>query len=113
MGMASSPRLRCLKTVAPLARQRDLEVWSVAELGPGDGERTLKWLRGVAKGVVVVACSHGEVIARVLSSLRTTDGLDLGQRPPWGKGSTWKPFGQGGTFNDARILFPPAFLGSE
>lgn len=79
----SSPSLRCIQTVEPLAEQLGLTVEPVEELAEGQGPEPLvlarKWLK---RGVV--ACSHGDVIPFVVGAL-VPDLAEL----PCAKGSAW------------------------
>jgi 8-oxo-dGTP diphosphatase len=88
----SSPTLRCLQTVQPLARDRFLDVEPEAALGVDAGPaqlRALFWNRAVRNAVL---CTHGETIGRLFAEL-VVDGLVV-QRVvegplDWPKGSTW------------------------
>jgi 8-oxo-dGTP diphosphatase len=83
----SSPYLRCVETVAPLAHRRDLEVEQLSSLAPNhDVQLILAWLRALPDHSVL--CSHGAVIARVMEIL-TRQGVDLDGPSTWRKGSTW------------------------
>jgi broad specificity phosphatase PhoE len=79
----SSPSLRCIQTVEPLAEQLRLTVEPIEELAEGQGPEPLalarKWLKRD-----VVACSHGDVIPFILDVL-VPDLAEL----PCAKGSTW------------------------
>jgi 8-oxo-dGTP diphosphatase len=84
----SSPTLRCLQTVEPLARDRLLQVEPVPALGvvPRPAELlALFWdleLRGT------VLCTHGEGIGLLLTRL-LADVLVVEDPMDWAKGSTW------------------------
>lgn len=65
----SSPYLRCLQTVEPLARRLGLPVEETGVLGEGgDWEEALRLLEENA-GFNVVACSHGDVIPKVVEAV--------------------------------------------
>ena len=87
VAVLSSPSVRCVQTVEPLARLHDLEV------------RSVDWLRegtpaSVARGEVLglagpaVVCSHGDVIAELVRSF-ADDGMPIDGPVTWKKGSTW------------------------
>jgi len=84
----SSPTLRCQQTVQPLARDRFLEVESLAALGVDAGPtqlRRLLWDRGLRNAVL---CTHGGTIGRLLAEL-VTEGLVVEDPLDWPDGSTW------------------------
>lgn len=99
----SSPSLRCIQTVEPLAEQLGLTVEPLEQLAEGRGPDALrlarKWLNRD-----VVACSHGDVIPFILGAIVP----DLVEVPPCAKGSTWilqhSPPGDVG----ARYVPPPS-----
>jgi len=66
----SSPYLRCVQTLEPLAERFGSKVSSVDELVEGtSGRAALDHLLAAAEAAsVVVACSHGDVIPAVLST---------------------------------------------
>jgi phosphohistidine phosphatase SixA len=85
----TSPYLRCVQSVEPLADARGLEVEHedlLAEGTPLDRIRGL--LRDVADAHTVL-CSHGDVIASLVTDLADR-GVDLGPDGlVWQKASTW------------------------
>ena len=107
--IASSPYLRCVQTVAPLARRLGLEVEKIDQLSPGSRGRALKWLREAVVDDVLLTCSHGEVIGPVLAGLHDEDGVELGPRPTWEKGSTWFLSRHGRVFDSATFLRAQGF----
>lgn len=103
----SSPSLRCLQTVAPLADELALEVESCEDLAEGHGDKALDVLREMAPKTVV-ACSHGDVIPELLVAFSRRDGLDLPHH--WAempKGSTWVLEGGGSGIESAYFLEAP------
>jgi 8-oxo-dGTP diphosphatase len=83
----SSPYVRCVETVTPLARRRDLEVEQLSSLAPShDVQLILAWIRALPDHSVL--CSHGAVITRVMEIL-TRQGAELDGPSIWRKGSTW------------------------
>ena len=101
----SSPSVRCVQTVRPLALARKVAVEEVQQLAEGTPARdAIELLRTTGGGVV--ACSHGDVIPAVVTSLARR-GVELVDPPEWKKGSTWVLERDGGLFTTARYLPPP------
>lgn len=84
----SSPTLRCLDTVRPLARDRFLEVEPVAALGVDAGLDPLLAMLWDQELGNAVLCTHGETIGRLVARL-AGDGFDVTGPMHWPKGSTW------------------------
>jgi phosphohistidine phosphatase SixA len=105
----SSPYLRCMETVAPIAARLGLPVVSDASLAEGHTMAGLDVVRSLV-GDSVVLCSHGDLIPHILNALVTSDGIDLGRSPRCQKGSIWllEPVGEGGCFGLATYIAPPA-----
>lgn len=103
----SSPSLRCVQTVEPLARDRGLAVDQVDELLEGaDPDDALTLLEEDAGAVV--ACTHGDIVPGVLDLLRGA-GASFAGEMAWPKASTWVLEGgaAGEGFERARYLPPP------
>jgi 8-oxo-dGTP diphosphatase len=84
----SSPSLRCVQTVRPLAADRFLEVEPLAALGVGATPAevlSLFWDPALRNAVL---CTHGETIGGLLEQL-AADGLMATDPLDWPKGSTW------------------------
>ena len=78
----SSPYVRCVQTVEPLAAARGLEVEIDERLAEGKSlKKTLKLVKSLDSGTVV--CSHGDVIGNLLTHVLPDRKLE------WQKGSTW------------------------
>jgi broad specificity phosphatase PhoE len=104
----SSPYLRCLETVGPLASAAGLEVEEEPRLAEGYGRPALDLVRSLSyAGENAVLCSHGDVIPDVLAALAHEDRVDLGPAPRVEKASVWVLRGEGGRFSSARYLPPP------
>jgi broad specificity phosphatase PhoE len=101
----SSPYLRCVQTLAPLAESAELEVELCDELAEGQSSSAVKLVRSLA-GCDVALCTHGDVIAEILVTLADEDRVDLGPNPRQAKGSVWALEGSGGSFVSARY-YPP------
>ncbi|HEY2572159.1 MAG TPA: phosphoglycerate mutase family protein [Solirubrobacteraceae bacterium] len=100
----SSPSLRCLATVIPLARRHGLEVATLAVLYEGSrASAMLQRLRQEASPVV--ACTHGDVITDLLE-LVVGSGIEL-RSPRAEKGSTWTIEIDSGRISAARYAPPP------
>jgi phosphohistidine phosphatase SixA len=79
----SSPAVRCVDTVAPLAQRYKLRVVTEKRLAEGNGELATKLLRRLARdGADVALCTHGDVVPEVMEAL----GFDCHR---CAKGSTW------------------------
>jgi 8-oxo-dGTP diphosphatase len=84
----SSPYVRCIESMAPLACIRCLAIEPSDALAEGAHVRdALGLVQKHAHGGVVV-CSHGDVIPALLEHFASL-GVDLGPRPECAKGSTW------------------------
>jgi phosphohistidine phosphatase SixA len=84
----SSPSLRCVQTVRPLAADRFLEVEPLAALGVGASPAEVLgvfWDLALRNAVL---CTHGETIGGLLGQL-AADGLTATDPLGWPKGSTW------------------------
>ena len=84
----SSPAVRCVQTVEPLARNRLLQVEEVAALGV-DADAALvesRFVHGEANNAVL--CTHGELIGRLFARL-VPAGLAVEEPLLWPKGSAW------------------------
>ena len=84
----SSPYVRCLETVVPIAGARKLPIEPEDALAEGgDLDSVLAIVRKhMSSGAVL--CSHGDVIPAVLASLAAS-GVDIGDDPRCPKGCTW------------------------
>jgi 8-oxo-dGTP diphosphatase len=103
--IVSSPYLRCLETVAPLAglHGRPVEI-DDALAEDADLEATLALLKDVGEQGGVL-CSHGDMIPAVLQHLQTM-GVDLGESPRCEKGSVWVLLTDSGSVSAATYLAP-------
>ena len=84
----SSPALRCLQTVEPLAGRLGRPVEPNQALGvDGTAAGVLELLVDPALERAAL-CTHGEQIGEVFDELRRV-GLELSDPPQWPKGCTW------------------------
>jgi 8-oxo-dGTP diphosphatase len=101
----SSPAVRCLQTVEPLARRRGLPVEPDQILGvDADPAALVALVLDPAVGEAVL-CSHGELIGAVLERLVGHD-LDDDVELIWPKGSTWVLAVEHGHLRQHRYLPP-------
>ena len=102
----SSPYVRCVETVTPLATSLGLPIEPCEALAEGGGSQAVALVRALADDKVAL-CTHGDVIPDVLVALADEDRVDLGHRPRQAKGSVWVLDAHGGTFVRATYLAPP------
>jgi phosphohistidine phosphatase SixA len=85
----TSPYVRCVQSVQPLASARGLEVEEEDRLAEGTSFDLIDRLLHEVADQHVVLCSHGDVIGAIVSELAHR-GVDLGPAGPvWAKASTW------------------------
>ena len=85
--LVSSPYVRCVQTLEPLAEHVRLPIGIDDRLTEGAAfEGALALLDEAADGVVL--CSHGDVIPETIDAL-VRRGLDLRTPPDWRKASVW------------------------
>lgn len=101
----SSPYLRCVQTVQPLAEARELGVEDNDALAEGsDWREALDLVQNAL--VPTVMCSQGDVIGALVMHL-VEDGLVPSGEARWQKGSTWILETQAQEVTSARYLSPP------
>ncbi|HET9730158.1 MAG TPA: phosphoglycerate mutase family protein [Acidimicrobiia bacterium] len=84
----SSPYVRCMETVVPLAAERKLAVEPVDALAEGaDLDDVLSLVHKHAPGGVVFS-THGDIVPMLLDYVASR-GVDIGPTPQWPKASTW------------------------
>jgi len=99
--LLSSPYLRCVQTLEPLAEARGMPVETTPVLAEGaGGAGAVELLSG---DEALVACSHGDVIEEALDLLAAA-GVALEGRPPGTRGATQgtrgAPQGAGSSFTE-------------
>ncbi|HEY5889890.1 MAG TPA: NUDIX hydrolase [Acidimicrobiia bacterium] len=102
----SSPYLRCVETVQPLADLIGAEVEVKDELAGESNADAAYALILAMSGANAVLCSHREVIPPTLSLLGR-DGLKLQSPMFCSKGSIWEVDVEGGQFGSGRYIAPP------
>ena len=101
----SSPYLRCVQTVEPLARDRGLEVREAAALAEGRGLRGAFEFMADPKLDDVVLSTHGDVVWELVEDLVRRRVIKAGEGG-YEKGSTWVVEVRDG--RPVRALFIPA-----
>ena len=107
--IVSSPFLRCLQTMEPLAEKMGLEIDTDDALTPNAGRAAVELVRALSSSRsadVVTLCTHGEVLGEVLTALAAEDGVRLERRPPGLKGSLWVLSFSDEKASDARYIGP-------
>lgn len=83
----SSPYVRCVQTLQPLAELRAMTVTTDDRLAEEEGfEPALELLGEVEDGAVL--CSHGDVIPALIEALHRR-GMKVTTAPDWRKGTIW------------------------
>jgi 8-oxo-dGTP diphosphatase len=104
--VTSSPYLRCVQTVEPLAEALGLKVEEESSLAEGSDWREALGLVGRAL-VPTVMCSQGDVIGDLVMHLVESGVVDSAEGR-WQKGSTWELETEAGAIVSARYLAPLA-----
>ena len=100
----SSPAVRCIQTVEPLADALGLEIEISDALFEGSWVTdAISFAESVDE--TVVFASHGDVIPQMLRGL-TNRGMTLVDDFRWEKGSTWVITRDGDKFTEARYVPP-------
>ena len=102
----SSPSLRCIGTVLPLARAHGVELRTHDALYEGQGASAMLALVLAAVEYPVVVCTHGDVLADLLGIL-DRGGVALPVLKAE-KAGTWTLEVDDGTVRAARYLAPPS-----
>ncbi len=103
----SSPYLRCIQSVRPLALARGLTVELSDALAEGAATVDAVALLDASPSGGVL-CSHGDVIPAVIDHLRA-GGMLIDGEPGWKKGSVWILERRTGRYIRARYVPPPRF----
>ena len=103
--LISSPYIRCLQTLQPLAARRYSSVTPDPRLAEGvDREGALELIAALPGGSVL--CSHGDVIADVMGALQRRHAEIIGE-PDWRKGTVWVLSRRDGEIVEAAVWPPP------
>jgi 8-oxo-dGTP diphosphatase len=83
----SSPYVRCVQTLEPLAERTGLSIMADDRLAEGTSlEATLDLIGHAGDGAVL--CTHGDVLTDVMNALLRR-GTELTTAPEWRKGAIW------------------------
>ena len=105
--LLSSPAVRCVQTLEPLADRLGLDVVVDDRLFEGNGRDALVGLLAeVADGTTTVVSSHGDVIPLLLQLL-VADGMAPERNLVWQKASVWVVERDGDGWGAGRYLPPP------
>ena len=66
--IVSSPAVRCVQTVEPVARELGIEIEGTGELTEGATREQALTLVDEVRGTGVVLCTHGDVVVELLGS---------------------------------------------
>ena len=105
--LVSSPYIRCVETLEPLAVARNLEIELAEELGEGAGD-ALELMLSIAADGPAALSTHGDVMQLSVGKLVAMGTpLSDGDQFDLAKGSTWIVDVDGGAFTEARYMPPP------
>jgi 8-oxo-dGTP diphosphatase len=104
--IVTSPHVRCVQTVRPLALDRRLSLELSDDLTEGTPTERAIALIDANGDVPSVFCSHGDVIPAVVLAMVEL-GLAIEGERDWKKGSTWVLERREGRFVRATYLPPP------
>ena len=104
--MLSSPWVRCVETLAPLAASTKATITEESVLGEGEGDAAVARVDAWLTARLTVLCTHGDVVDAILAYLSRM-GVPLGSKTQSPKGSVWVLDGRPGSISIARYL-PPA-----
>lgn len=102
----SSPYLRCIQTVEPLATRLGVPVDTHPALAEGPDRKAIAELLAEVEGSTVVMSSHGDVIPAALERLQRS-GVRFVSPYECRKGSTWSVVHDGTEFIEASYEAPP------
>lgn len=102
----SSPYVRCMQTLEPLAKRLGVGVDAEQRLFEGEPfEPVLDLLGEVGTGAVL--CSHGDIIPDVIQAL-VRRGMEVQTAPDWRKGSIWVLKRKGDRITKGKVWPPPS-----
>jgi 8-oxo-dGTP diphosphatase len=109
--LISSPSVRCVESLEPLAKRIGIPVETDDRLAEGSSiEQSLAVVREVPDGTVL--CSHGDVVPDLIAAL-SRRGMKLATPPDWRKATLWILEGPGTrdgepVYTNASVEPPPA-----
>ena len=104
--LLSSPFVRCLQTLEPLAHELELPVEPDDRLAEGEAARGVLALAAEVRADNAVLCSHGDVIPDLLEILEAS-GTRLKGEVRWQKASTWVLTWDGDRLAKGQYVPPP------
>ena len=105
--LVSSPFVRCLQTLEPLAVALELPIETTDELAEGaDAERAAMLLLALAESEPIACCTHGDVLFGVVD-LVAGAGVPLDGPPVAPVASAWVLEAEDGQFVGARFVAQP------
>lgn len=105
--VVSSPYLRCVQTVEPLAAQRGLPIETSDALAEGAGIGPIfELMRGFGDRPAVL-CTHGDVVQEFVEHLAAEGVIRPRDADNLAKGSTWVIDHTNGKITAVRYLEPP------
>lgn len=102
----SSPYVRCIQTLEPLAEERKLPIAPSEDLQEGSGGESILRIVQEFKGRNVVLCTHGDLVEELLEQL-IQEGLVPRGRANMEKGSAWVVEETAGKITGARYVAAP------
>jgi 8-oxo-dGTP diphosphatase len=105
--IATSPHVRCVQTVRPLALDRQISLELCEDLVEGTPTERALDLVDANGDVPAVFCSHGDVVPAIVLGL-VERGMAIHGDRDWKKGSTWVLERREGRFVRGSYLPPPA-----
>lgn len=102
----SSPYVRCVQSVEPLAQARNLPVESSKDLEEGSGGESIIRLMNRYRGENLVLCTHGDLVDELLERL-VDQGVISRRRASNEKGGTWVLEADNGAVTAANYLAAP------
>jgi 8-oxo-dGTP diphosphatase len=104
--LVSSPYVRCVQTLEPLAMRLDTKITIDERLAEGQSfEGALDLLADVSDGAVL--CSHGDVIPETIQALARR-GMEVQGPPDWRKATVWVLKRKGDLITKGKVWPPPA-----
>ena len=104
--LLSSPYVRCLQTIEPLAARRKLPIEPRKDLEEGAGGESVIRLMQSFKGQNLVLCTHGDVSEELLERL-VEQGVVARTAARNEKGGTWVLYDENGRVTSAKYLPAP------
>jgi 8-oxo-dGTP diphosphatase len=101
----SSPYVRCIETVEPLAQKAGLSVETMLALAEDADPVIAVELLSVVPDHTV-ACTHGDLVPAIIESLASR-GMSVEGEPDWRKGVTWVLERDGDEFVRCHAVPPP------